>query len=210
MDAPSATEDTTTTTTTATLTSLSTTTIPPTASFETAKPTLTHTAITKLTEANIIQYCITQNVDGLHMRSGLPRKKHCFLHGCLFTEKCEKCGREYFRSFDVGTINFQKTGRFCTRNKCKGALHDTLLDWESPLPDKDWQKAQEECQKSDLCIVLGTSLRIQPCGSLPKLAKKFVIVNKQPTPYDSLAELYIRAPVDDVMAYICSELGIEC
>jgi mono-ADP-ribosyltransferase sirtuin 6 len=144
------------------------------------------------------------------MRSGLPREKHCFLHGCLFTEKCEECGFEYFRSFDVGTINFQKTGRICDRFECDGALRDTLLDWESPLPEEDWQRAQEECQKSDLCLVLGTSLRIEPVGSLPKLAKKFVIVNKQATPYDHVAALCIRAPVDDVMTFICSELGVDC
>jgi len=114
---------------------------------------------------------------------------------------------EYFRCFDVGTINFQETGRFCTT--CNGALRDTLLDWESPLPEDDWERAQEKCQKSDLCIVLGSSLRIEPCGSLPTLAEKFVIVNKQATPYDHLAALYIRAPVDDVMTYICTELGIN-
>ena len=179
------------------------------ASFETAMPTLTHRAIAKLTEANVIQYTVTQNVDGLHMRSGLPRDKHCFLHGCLFTERCEKCGFEYFRDFDVGTINFQKTGRSCNRGRCKGNLRDTLLDWESPLPEKDWERAQEECQKSDLCLCLGTSLRIVPCSSLPQLAKKFVIINKQVTPFDSQAALCIRAPVDDVMAFICSELGVN-
>jgi mono-ADP-ribosyltransferase sirtuin 6 len=109
----------------------------------------------------------------------------------------------------VGTINFQKTGRLCTQGKCKGPLCDTLLDWESPLPEADWQRAQDECKKSDLCICLGTSLRIEPCGSLPLLAEKFVIINKQVTPYDDKAALYIRTCVDDVMAYICDQLEVE-
>merc|ERR1712232_1411251 len=159
-------------------------------------------SITKLVESGIVKYCITQNVDGLHMRSGLSREKYSFLHGCIFTERCEKCQTEYFRDFDVGGIRCQKTGRTCTKKNCYGDLRDTLLDWEDELPQKDWIKSQKQCSKSDLVIALGTSLRIEPVGSLPLLAKKFIIVNKQVTPYDMYATLVIRAPVDEVMSNI--------
>lgn len=174
--------------------------------FESALPTATHSSITKLIKAGIIKYCITQNVDGLHMKSGLSRKNYSFLHGCVFTEKCDKCQTEYFRSFDVGGIRRQKTGRTCTKSDCTGDLRDTLLDWEDELPPQDWSKSQKQCIKSDLVIALGTSLRIEPVGSLPLLAKKFVIVNKQVTPYDMFATLVIRAPVDEVMYDVMSNL----
>lgn len=180
-------------------------------SFENAKPTLTHRAITYLASPSVgkVQYCITQNVDGLHMRSGLPRDKHCFLHGCIFTEKCEKCHREYFRDFDVGGVSFQPTGRLCEDEQCKGILRDTILDWEDELPHDDWIRAQEECDKSDLVLALGTSLRIEPAGSLPTLGKRFVIVNKQETPYDRRAEVVIRANVDHVMERVMQGLGMK-
>eukprot|EP01083_Nonionella_stella_P280948 955947_1 len=188
----------------------------PSASFETARPTLTHRAITKLAsdDIDIVKYVITQNVDGLHMRSGLPRSKHCFLHGCIFTEKCEICSKEYFRKYDIGGVSFKKTGRQCTATKrekgkassctdtCGGDLRDTILDWEDELPQDDWESAQDECAKSDLVLALGTSLRIEPAGSLPTLGKKFVIVNKQVTPYDTQASLIVRAPVDDVLSRV--------
>ena len=176
------------------------------ASFETAKPTLTHRAITKLAELDIIKYCITQNVDGLHMRSGIPRSKYSFLHGCIFTEKCESCQKEYFRDYDIGGVSFKTTGRKC--QDCKGALRDTILDWEDELPEEDWIRAQEECSKSDLVLALGTSLRIEPAGSLPTLGKKFVIVNKQVTPYDGKAALILRAPVDQVFERVMA--GLDC
>lgn len=181
------------------------------AAFEHAKPTLTHRAITYLALpcVGIIQYCITQNVDGLHMRSGLPRDRHCFLHGCIFTEKCEVCHREYFRDYDVGGVSFQPTGRKCEDLKCLGVLRDTILDWEDELPQDDWMRAQEECIKSDLVLALGTSLRIEPAGSLPTLGKKFVIVNKQETPYDDRAEIVIRANVDQVMEEVMRGLGLK-
>jgi len=183
----------------------------PSASFETAKPTITHRAIAYLASPSVdkIQYCITQNVDGLHMRSGIARDRHCFLHGCIFTEICDLCRKEYFRNFDIGGVSFQKTGRKCEQKGCDGFLRDTILDWEDALPEDDWQRAQDECEKSDLVLALGTSLRIEPAGSLPTLGTKFVIVNKQDTPYDSSAEFVIRANVDDVMKQVMNGLGLE-
>lgn len=173
--------------------------------FSAAKPTLTHKAITKLVEMGHVQFCITQNVDGLHRRSGLSRAKHAVLHGCVFTETCEDCHMEHFRDIDVGGMSFQKTGRKC--ELCKGDLRDTLLDWEDELPDEDYKRAVEECETADMVICLGTSLRIQPAGSLPTLANKFAIVNLQETPYDSEACLIIRARVDEVMQKLMENLG---
>jgi len=173
------------------------------------QPTLTHRAIGHLISHNIIQLCITQNVDGLHRRTGIPRSKLSILHGCLFTEKCEKCHTEYFRDFDIGGVSFQKTGRKCTNQSCMGCLRDTVLDWDDELPEDEFHKAQIECYKSDLVLCLGTSLRIQPAASLPTLAKKYVIVNLQVTPYDDKAELIIRAKVDFVMNNLMKALNFE-
>ena len=99
-----------------------------TPSFESAKPTFTHRALTKLASLDIIKYVVTQNVDGLHRRSGLPRSKHAVLHGCVFTEKCERCGEEYFRDYDLGGVSFQKTGRQCTKAGCG------ILYWIGTMP----------------------------------------------------------------------------
>lgn len=134
----------------------------PQLSFDSASPTKTHHSLTKLAERGIIKYVITQNVDGLHMRSGLPRSKHAILHGCIFTEKCHKCGKEFFRDFDVGGVSFQRTGRKCTERNCNGDLRDTILDWEDELPEEDWELSQYHCFKSDLVLAVGTSLRIEP------------------------------------------------
>ena len=177
-------------------------------SFDNVLPTLTHRAITELVKRNIVKYVITQNVDGLHRRSGLPRCKQSILHGCAFTEKCELCNKEYFRDFDVQGMSFQKTGRQCENDECQGDLRDTLLDWEDELPEKDFSLALEYCEKSDLIICLGTSLRIEPAGSLPLRGQKFVIVNMQRTGYDDNATLILRAKVDDVMKDLTQKLDI--
>lgn len=173
--------------------------------FSNAQPTLTHRAICKLVELGQVQYCITQNVDGLHRRSGLTRNVHSVLHGCVFTEICSQCKTEHFRDYDVGGMSFQPTGRHC--EVCGGALQDILLDWEDDLPEEDFRRATDQCEQADLVICLGTSLRIEPAGSLPTYAKKFVIVNLQETPYDQQAALIVRAPVDDVMNEVLTQLG---
>lgn len=177
--------------------------------FSTAVPTLTHRAITFLASRGKVKYCVTQNVDGLHRRSGLSRDFHSALHGCVFTEKCSSCDTEYFGDNDVGGMSFHPTGRKCERAECGGNLHDTLLDWEDPLPENDLDRAEQEADQADLLICLGTSLRIQPVGSLPLRAKQFVIVNLQETPFDTDATLVIRAPVDNVMDDLLQTLGYE-
>lgn len=176
-------------------------------SFDSAQPTLTHRAISKLAQMGKLKYCITQNVDGLHRRAGLARDHHAALHGCAFTEKCSSCDTEYFRDEDVGGMSFQPTGKFC--ELCDGKLHDTLLDWEDALPEQDLERAEYECDRSDLVICLGTSLRIEPVGSLPLRAKRFVIVNLQETPKDAHAAMIIKASVDDVMDSLMEALGYQ-
>ena len=149
----------------------------------------------------------TQNVDGLHQRSGLSRDKLSVLHGCAFTEKCENCGTEHFRDTDVGGMSFRKTGRKC--EVCSGDLRDTLLDWNDPLPEADLARSEKECERADLVIGLGTSLRIFPANQLPVKAKKFVVVNLQQTLMDDEASLIIREKVDTVLKDIMDKLGYE-
>lgn len=80
--------------------------------FSAAEPTLTHQAITRLILDGHAQFCVTQNVDGLHRRSGLPRDNHSVLHGCVFTETCQGCDTEYFRDFEVGGSTFTMLAKF--------------------------------------------------------------------------------------------------
>ncbi len=59
--------------------------------FDTAIPTYTHQALCKLAENNYLHFVISQNIDGLHHRSGLPLDKLAELHGNVFSEECEVC-----------------------------------------------------------------------------------------------------------------------
>ena len=80
--------------------------------YEKLRPTYTHEALVKLMEAGYLKYVISQNGDGLHGLSGIPKDKISELHGNVFIEKCVLCGEEYDRKFyvmdDVGSQYFEE------------------------------------------------------------------------------------------------------
>ncbi|KAG5450158.1 NAD-dependent protein deacetylase sirtuin-7 [Clonorchis sinensis] len=94
----------------------------------TATPTFTHMAIKALVEHGYVRHVVSQNVDGLHVRSGLPRDKLSELHGNLFLEQCIACNSVIMRNFDVAETTGRGrhiTGRICP--KCRAARPDECL-----------------------------------------------------------------------------------
>ncbi|ESO05059.1 hypothetical protein HELRODRAFT_185545 [Helobdella robusta] len=185
--------------------------------FETARPTLTHMALVALEKKNILKHLVSQNVDGLHMRSGFPMNKLSELHGNMFLEQCDLCKNKYIRSSVVPTMAKKITGSKCRVQKhkgfCRGNMRDTILDWEDELPVNELNISEEFCRNSDLCLCLGTSLQIMPCGNMPLLTKKnggrVALVNLQKTRIDNKCDLKIWAFVDDVMRRVCERLDVK-
>jgi len=191
---------------------------PKSTSFESAIPSLTHMSLVGLMQAQKLRYIVSQNVDGLHLRSGIPRENLSELHGNIFTEECPKCRREYLRPFDTQGMALKPTGRLCVYPQCGGALIDRICDWTSILPPDEFDRAVLHHRKAQLAICLGTSLRIRPAGNLPlrttrKNGKpepgKLVIINLQATDLDRHADLRIWAKVDDVMKGLLEGLKLK-
>ena len=184
--------------------------------FATAQPTLTHRALVALHAAGFVKLVVSQNVDGLHLRSGLPAAALAELHGNMFLETCDRCGAKETVTAPSPTIGLVPTGGTCS--SCgEAALRDTLLDWENELPEAELVAAEEGSDSADLVLCLGTSMQIQPANQLPQRCLKrrgergpgkLVIVNLQRTPKDRLATLVVRARVDLVMESLCATLGV--
>ncbi|KAL4445407.1 hypothetical protein ABPG77_011232 [Micractinium sp. CCAP 211/92] len=197
----------------------------PKVSFTHAKPSLTHQVLLALMRTGKLDYLVSQNVDGLHLRSGIPRERIAELHGNCFAERCHSCGTEYIRDFEVETVGFKRTGRKCSRPGCGAALRDHILDWEDALPEDELELSEQHAKEADLAICLGTSLQITPACNLPLKATRtykgcskqepgqLVIVNLQRTQHDNKATksggVVCHARCDEVMAALAAQLGLE-
>ncbi|KAK3930722.1 NAD-dependent protein deacetylase Sirt6 [Frankliniella fusca] len=188
-------------------------------SFNDAVPTKTHMALVALVKAGKVHYVVSQNIDGLHLRSGLPRTNLAELHGNMFIDQCSKCESQFIRKSATTSVGQKCLGTNCPSIRlngrpCRGKLHDTILDWEHNLPEKDLALSDFHSCVADLSICLGTTLQIVPSGTLPLHTKKhgksgrIVICNLQPTKHDKKADLIIRTYVDDIMEGVCKQLNI--
>ncbi|KAJ8920531.1 hypothetical protein NQ315_005400 [Exocentrus adspersus] len=187
-------------------------------SFNDAIPTKTHMALKHLIDKKYIHYIISQNIDGLHLRTGISRSCIAELHGNMFTEQCNICESQFVRYSPAPTVGKKCLEEDCKRYKarrrgCRGKLYDTILDWEDSLPEYDLEISDYHSSVADLNICLGTTLQIVPSGNLPLKNKKFggklVIVNLQPTKQDKKADLIINFFVDDVMSKVMKSLSLE-
>jgi NAD-dependent SIR2 family protein deacetylase len=197
-----------------------------------AIPTASHMALVSLatTGPQFLKCLISQNTDGLHRRSGVPLDRLCELHGNTTLEVCDKCGRGYMRDYRCRNskrkqkVHDHKTGRRCTVPKCRGYLHDTIINFNEDLKVSTLEKAQENTDKCDVMLALGSSLTVTPAADLPEEVgdrwaediqngkntnNHLVIVNLQKTPLDDVCSLRIFAKIDDVMVPLMKELGLH-
>ncbi|PAV55809.1 hypothetical protein WR25_07152 [Diploscapter pachys] len=182
-----------------------------------AEPTLSHMVIKELYRQNIVDHVLSQNCDGLHLRSGLPQKALSEIHGNMYVEVCSHCSKQHVRHFDVtAKSSFRKhgTGRPCSM--CRYELQDTIVHFgelgKVPFP-LNWEGITPLVPKADLIICLGTSLQVlksykmlwPDAGSHTKL----VIVNLQWTPKDNIADIKIHGKCDVVLEKLAERLELD-
>lgn len=181
-----------------------------------AKPTPSHMALVELERRGYLKFIISQNCDGLHLKSGFPSTKIAELHGNTQLEKCRnsECNRVYLRDFDVMNedeeVEDHSTGRNC--ENCGQMLYDTIIDFGESLPEKELNDAILNSKMSDLCLILGSSMRVTPASEMPETVSeaggKIAIVNLQKTPVDHLCEIRANSFVDDFMIRVMAKLNI--
>lgn len=139
-------------------------------SFDQCRPTFAHRAIQALIKAELVHFVVSQNIDGLFLKSGISRAHLAELHGNYFLDQCSHCHRRFVRTRPSPTMGCKPTGDPCPRRTprpCRGVLTDTILDWEQSLPENELILSEKQSQHADLAICLGTTLQIEPAGSLP-------------------------------------------
>jgi len=91
-------------------------------------------------------------------------------------------------------------------------LYDSIINFGENLPEDELNNGFYHCSKADLCLVLGSSLRVTPAADMPydtaKKGGKLVIVNLQATPLDKVA-FRINGMIDDVIVKLMKKLNIS-
>ena len=180
-----------------------------------AQPNLAHLAIAEMERLGKLDCVITQNIDGLHFKAGNSEEKVIQLHGTATYVLCLSCDRRYDRDEIQERLRKGLKAPYC--DTCGGLLKPATISFGQSMPEKETQEAYHRSSLSDLFIVIGSSLVVQPAASMPLVAKrngaKLVIINRDPTSYDDMADLVIHSQAGPIMASILKEvkkgLGVE-
>ena len=169
--------------------------------FGKATPNKGHMALAKLVDEGRISHVITQNIDNLHQDSGVPDDKVIELHGNSSYAKCLDCHTRY--ELEPIRVTFEETGEAPLCASCGGFVKTATISFGQAMPEKEMERAQEATLTCDLFIAIGSSLQVYPAAGFPVLAKRnganLVIVNREPTELDQIADLVINAEIGETL-----------
>lgn len=156
--------------------------------LENYEPNVVHRMCALLEKKGYIKGVFTQNIDMLHQKAGSAHVRE--LHGSPEVSHCTKCGAT-FPYKDIAPVVLKDEVPKCP--KCGGVIKPDIVFYGEALNGRILDLAQEEFSHTDLCLVMGSSLTVQPAASLPLIASysggKVVIINAQPTAQDGNAVL---------------------
>lgn len=178
------------------------------AAFSGAVPGRGHKALARLVANGRMSGIITQNIDGLHQASGVPDAALVELHGNGTYATCLDCGTR--QELDWVRTQFEATGGTAPDcPHCGGPVKSATISFGQAMPQREMERAIELTQDCDLFIVLGSSLVVYPAAGLPAIARRaganLVILNREATDLDPVADLVVRADNGDVLEPFCTE-----
>jgi NAD-dependent deacetylase len=169
-----------------------------------AEPNAGHRALAKLVEQGKMTAIITQNVDGLHQRSGVPASKIIELHGNATYASCLDCAQRY--ELEAIKKAFVADGTLPVCEKCDGIVKTATISFGQAMPEIQMARAQDETMRCDLFMVLGSSLVVYPAAGFPRIAKRrgagLIILNRDPTDQDDDADLVLHDEIGPTMSRV--------
>ncbi|MCK5707128.1 MAG: Sir2 family NAD-dependent protein deacetylase [Candidatus Aureabacteria bacterium] len=172
------------------------------------KPNSGHMFIKKLYDMNKLTGLITQNIDGLHEKSGLPKKIIINLHGTNLETICLDCGYLIPSEKVFAKIDLDKDVPLCP--ECNGFLKPNTISFGQQLRPNDLEKSKMLSESCDLMMAIGSTLVVQPAATFPMLAKKtnakLAIITLSETPLDNYADFVFHMKIGEFVE-IFSELS---
>lgn len=171
-------------------------------SFAKAKPGRGHLALASLHRVGKAPALVTQNIDNLHQNSGFPAEHIVELHGNTTYATCLDCATRY----EMGWVweKFDTARRAPDCPACGGYIKSATISFGQSMPAEPMQRAENLTNACDLFLAIGSSLVVWPAAGFPLMAKQngagLVIINREPTEFDSIADLVVRQDIGDVLA----------
>jgi len=173
---------------------------------ENAVPNAAHIAIAELHNLKLLDCVITQNIDNLHQKAGVPDDIVFELHGNMHWATCLDCGRRY--PFDEIKSRLDAGEEIPDCPACHGLLKPDIVMFGEQLPYEVLTEAGNRARAADLFIVIGSTLVVYPAAYMPIYAvqsgARLVIINLSDTPMDSRAEVVINARAGETMAKVAA------
>jgi len=164
-----------------------------------ASPNEGHLAIVELQNLNKLKFLISQNVDNLHLKSGIREEILAELHGNMTKVRCSRC------EFKMDNFDDQVQ---CP--VCGGSMAPSVVNFGQSLPRKDLDESIRHSQDCDLFIVVGSSLVVYPAADMPRVANEYgarlVIINQGETPLDGIAGLRFSEQIRNVLPPAVAQL----
>lgn len=172
------------------------------------KPNAGHRAVAELVRQGRVSHVITQNIDALHQAAGVPEHQVIELHGNTGHAKCLDCGRRV--EIPAIRAHFETHGDAPDCPDCGGIVKTATISFGQPMPQDEMLRAEAASLACDLMLVLGSSLTVYPAAGFPLLAKRngarLVILNRDETPQDGIADLAFRAEIGPTMRAVIDAL----
>jgi NAD-dependent deacetylase len=173
-----------------------------------AKPSAGHIAVSRLYDMGHVSHVITQNIDGLHAEAGVPAERIIEIHGNGTFAKCLSCGLRHEIAWVSDTI--ERTARPPACTACGGIVKSATISFGQAMPEQEMADARAATLNADLFISIGSSLQVFPAAGFPVLAKQnrtpLVIINREETGLDGLADLVMNAEIGPVMSALLARI----
>jgi NAD-dependent deacetylase len=173
-----------------------------------AEPNPGHNAIAELYHMGKLDCVITQNIDNLHQKSGIPEERVIELHGTAWWVKCLECGQRYPR--EEVHRRFESGEKVPKCDACGGIMKPATISFGQAMPEEETREAERRSTACDLFLVAGSSLVIYPAAQMPLIAKnngaRLVIINLEPTPHDGYADVVIHEKTGEALPRIITRI----
>ncbi|GAI98835.1 unnamed protein product, partial [marine sediment metagenome] len=160
-----------------------------------------HRALARLHKAGFLQTVITQNIDSLHLNSGIPDSRVIELHGSNAYIACLDCRKRYEWKEVLPYFDEHENCPRC--EKCGGWLKPATISFGQAMPVAETKKAFQEAAMADVFLVIGSSLQVYPAAAIPTETVRsgglVAIINNEPTSQDHIAHIVLHGKAGKIL-----------